>query len=103
MVFGRMPPRWTFSLFWRRALEADLAKSQSHRRGGPVNRRKETAAALLGAIASEPGQPDHVAPAYEDPAEWLVKEVNRRRTSRRRIRNHDPRSATASPAFFRAG
>ncbi len=32
---------------------------------------------MLGAIASELGiASDHVAPAYEDPAEWLVKEAN---------------------------
>ena len=45
--------------------------------GQQTGASKETAEALLGAIASELGiAPDYIAPAYEDPAEWLVKEAN---------------------------
>ena len=45
--------------------------------GEETGATNENAEALLGAIASELGvAPDFVAPAYEDPAEWLVKEAN---------------------------
>ena len=75
---GESLPRWTFSLYWRRD-------------GKPIWRNPESIAAedeetgatsakaktLLGAIASELGiEPDYVAPAYEDPVEWLVKEAD---------------------------
>src|SRR5271157_5512126 len=37
----------------------------------------DKAEALLGAIAGELGvDPTYIAPAYEDPAEWIVKEGN---------------------------
>ncbi|MCM2290839.1 transglutaminase family protein [Allorhizobium sp. BGMRC 0089] len=75
---GESLPRWTFSLYWRRdglpvwqnpelvALE-DKNYQVTH----------EDAAKLLQAIAVELDiAPTHVMPAYEDPAEWLIKEAN---------------------------
>lgn len=75
---GESLPRWTFSLFWRRdgvpvwknpelvAQEAEDYKSTAEDAG----RFMESFAEKLG-IA-----PDHAQPAYEDPAEWILKEAN---------------------------
>ncbi len=75
---GESLPRWTFSLYWRRDLKPiwqNLARIAAE--GEQTGASKETAEALLGAMASELGiASDFIAPAYEDPAEWLVKEAN---------------------------
>ena len=75
---GESLPRWTFSLYWRRDgkpiwQNPDLiAEEGAHR---PVT--EDDAGRLLTAIAGELGLPaENVAPAFEDPAEWLVKEAN---------------------------
>ncbi|SFC71892.1 DUF2126 domain-containing protein [Tropicimonas isoalkanivorans] len=75
---GETLPRWTFSLYWRGDGEPiwrdpDLiAKEDEAGEVGP-----EDAAALLRGMAEEIGvDPDHVQPAYEDPAEWILKEAN---------------------------
>ena len=75
---GESLPRWTFSLYWRRDLKPIWQNPERiAAEGQQTGASKESAEALLGAIASELGiAPDHVAPAYEDPAEWLVKEAN---------------------------
>src|SRR5271167_1994331 len=75
---GESLPRWTFSLFWRRDGKPIWQNPQRiAAEGQQTGASKETAQALLGGIASELGiESDYVAPAYEDPAEWLVKEAN---------------------------
>ncbi|MBU1176072.1 MAG: transglutaminase family protein [Alphaproteobacteria bacterium] len=83
---GESLPRWTFSLYWRRdgkpiwhdpSLIAEETKDdtieQSPTAGGDAGK----AEALLDGIAVDLGvDPGFVAPAYEDPAEWIVKEGN---------------------------
>ncbi|MEF0940719.1 transglutaminase family protein [Rhizobium sp. BR 362] len=75
---GESLPRWTFSLYWRRDglpiwSNPDLIANEG--RNYSVN--EDDAGRLLTAIAGELDiEPDYVAPAFEDPAEWLVKEAN---------------------------
>jgi uncharacterized protein (DUF2126 family)/transglutaminase-like putative cysteine protease len=75
---GESLPRWTFSLYWRRDglpiwLDEKLIASESQ--SYPVER--PDAERLLAAIATELDiDPALVAPVYEDPAEWIVKEAN---------------------------
>jgi uncharacterized protein (DUF2126 family)/transglutaminase-like putative cysteine protease len=75
---GETLPRWTFSLYWRRdgkpvwhdpdLIATEAADSQ------PTPQQAET---LLTTIAQELGlPPENVVPAFEDPAEWIVKEGN---------------------------
>ena len=75
---GETLPRWTFSLFWRRdggALWSDPARIAEE--GDQTGDGAPEAAALLGAMAETLGVDGaHVQPAFEDPAEWLVKEAN---------------------------
>ena len=75
---GETLPRWTFSMFWRKDghpiwKDADLlAREDTREDVGP-----DDAQALLTEIArslSVPGE--NVLPAFEDPAEWIVKESN---------------------------
>ncbi|PBC04546.1 transglutaminase family protein [Mesorhizobium sp. WSM3860] len=73
---GESLPRWTFSLFWRTDGEpvwrdpSLIARETSTVPVGP-----EHAAGLLTAIAGELGiDKAMVSEAYEDPAEWLLKE-----------------------------
>ena len=75
---GETLPRWTFSLYWRRDgkpiwTDPDLIAPEVT---GKVATR-EQAAQFLQTIASELGlEADYVLPAFEDPAEWIVKEGN---------------------------
>ncbi len=75
---GESLPRWTFSLYWRRDDKPvwnnpDLIAVES--RDHKVSH--EDAARLLQAIATELDiATENVMPAYEDPAEWIVKEAN---------------------------
>lgn len=75
---GESLPRWTFSLYWRKDgipiwSNPDLIAVEA--RDHKVTH--EDAAQLLQAIAVELDIPtDNVTPAYEDPAEWIVKEAN---------------------------
>ncbi len=75
---GETLPRWTFSLYWRRdgkPIWQDQALIAEE--GADTKATADTAQALLGEIAGELGLPaDHVVPAFEDPAEWIVKEGN---------------------------
>ncbi|WP_337180903.1 transglutaminase family protein [Shinella sp.] len=75
---GESLPRWTFSLYWRRDgkpiwRNADLIAEE----GSDAGVGQDDAKAILTGIAEELGvEPDMVQPAYEDPAEWIVKEGN---------------------------
>ena len=75
---GESLPRWTFSLYWRRdgkPIWRDAALIAPERPGHEC--RRTEGGGLLGAIASELGvESGYVAPAYEDPAEWLLKEAD---------------------------
>ncbi len=75
---GESLPRWTFSLYWRRdgkPIWSDASLVAGEREETAVNNDK--AEALLGAIAAELDlDKGYVAPAYEDPVTWIVKEAN---------------------------
>ena len=75
---GKSLPRWTFSLYWRR--DGKPIWSNPKRiaaEGEETGANNPKAEAFLDAMASELGvDADYVAPAYEDPAEWIVKEGN---------------------------
>ena len=75
---GETLPRWTFSLYWRKdgqPIWQDpelLAREDTHEDVGPAD-----AQALLNGIAAALEVPsDNVLPAFEDPAEWVIKEGN---------------------------
>lgn len=75
---GETLPRWTFSLYWRRDgkplwRNADLIAGETESlHAGP-----KEAEALLKAVAENLAvDRDYVVPAYEDPADWLLKEAN---------------------------
>ncbi|MEM8570990.1 MAG: transglutaminase family protein [Pseudomonadota bacterium] len=75
---GESLPRWTFSLYWRRDekpiwQDASLIAEETAQTGaGP-----EQAESLLNGSAQELGlKPGFVVPAFEDPAEWIIKEGN---------------------------
>ncbi len=75
---GETLPRWTFSLYWRRDEQPIwrnpelIAKEADDTKVGP-----DEAKAVLRHIAESIAvDPDHVQPAYEDPAEWILKEGN---------------------------
>ncbi len=75
---GESLPRWTFSLYWRRDEKPiwsnpDLIAGEAQQTGaGPAE-----AETFLKAFAEEVGlEPENVLPAFEDPAEWIVKEGN---------------------------
>ena len=69
-------PRWTFSLYWRADGEpvwSDPSLIAGEQQGGKVG--PEDARNVLTAIADGLGvSPEMVAEAYEDPAEWLLRE-----------------------------
>ncbi|KQY11320.1 DUF2126 domain-containing protein [Rhizobium sp. Root482] len=75
---GESLPRWTFSLYWRRDgkpiwHEPALIATEGSKSGAT----EEQAGALLTGIARELDiEPEMVLPAFEDPAEWIVKEGN---------------------------
>ncbi|WP_134679242.1 DUF2126 domain-containing protein [Paracoccus ravus] len=75
---GESLPRWTFSLYWRRDGQPvwqnpDLIAAEGVDQHATPLQSQE----LLREIAGELGVPQqNVMPAYEDPAEWLVKEAN---------------------------
>ena len=75
---GETLPRWTFSLYWRadgKPIWNDvglIAKEDADAKVGP-----NEAEALLKAIATQLAVPtDMVTPAFEDPAQWILKEAN---------------------------
>ena len=75
---GETLPRWTFSLYWRRDgkpvwTDAGLIAPE----GQDASVGAPEAKALLSQIADRLGVgADYVAAAFEDPAEWIVKEGN---------------------------
>ncbi len=75
---GESLPRWTFSLYWRKDglpiwQNPDLIATE----GTDAGVTADDAGKLLTAIARELAiEPEMVLPAYEDPAEWIVKEGN---------------------------
>ncbi|SES31184.1 Uncharacterized conserved protein, DUF2126 family [Tranquillimonas rosea] len=75
---GETLPRWTFSLYWRkdgRPIWRDpvLIAGETAQTGAAP----ETARAFLEGMAERLGvDPAMTLPAYEDPAEWLVREQN---------------------------
>ena len=73
---GESLPRWTFSLYWRADGEpvwSDPALIAGEKEGGKAG--PEDARAVLSAIADGLGvSGEMVAEAYEDPAEWLLRE-----------------------------
>ncbi|WP_207100352.1 DUF2126 domain-containing protein [Paracoccus shandongensis] len=75
---GETLPRWTFSLYWRRDGQPvwqnpDLIAREADTGAATPLQAQE----LLREMAAELGvSDDNVLPAYEDPAEWLVKEAN---------------------------
>jgi uncharacterized protein (DUF2126 family)/transglutaminase-like putative cysteine protease len=73
---GESLPRWTCSLYWRRdgkpVWHDDKLVAGEHGDVAP-----DKADALLQTIAGELGiDADYVVPAFEDPAEWIIKEAN---------------------------
>lgn len=74
---GESLPRWTFSLFWRRDgvpvwRDASLIADEKTDHAAD----EAQARVLLTAIAGELRLPaENVLPAYEDPAEWILKEA----------------------------
>ncbi len=75
---GETLPRWTFSLYWRRdgkPIWSDPGLIAAEGADAPAT--PDQAAQLLHAIAAELGVPaENVLPAFEDPAEWIIKEGN---------------------------
>jgi uncharacterized protein (DUF2126 family)/transglutaminase-like putative cysteine protease len=75
---GESLPRWTFSLFWRRDAKPiwDDVERFAPEEGGR-DYGHEDAQAFLCEVASQLDvSPEMVVPAYEDPAEWIIKEGN---------------------------
>ena len=75
---GETLPRWTFSLYWRKDdkpiwKDAGLIAEE----GAQTEATSSDAGKLLNLIAEglDIGA-DHVVPAFEDPAEWIIKEGN---------------------------
>jgi uncharacterized protein (DUF2126 family)/transglutaminase-like putative cysteine protease len=75
---GETLPRWTFSLYWRKDgkpiwRDAALIAEEGAKTGVGSLQAQE----LLREIAAELEVDEaNILPAYEDPAEWLVKEAN---------------------------
>lgn len=75
---GETLPRWTLSLYWRKDgkpiwRNADLVAPED----ADTEVGKGEAETLLVTMAETLGvEPEMVLPAYEDPAEWIVKEGN---------------------------
>ncbi|MEM9317435.1 MAG: transglutaminase family protein [Pseudomonadota bacterium] len=75
---GETLPRWTFGLYWRRdggPIWADASLIAEE--GADAQATPDAAAALLAGMAERLDlDTEHVQAAFEDPAEWLVKEAN---------------------------
>ncbi|OYU48054.1 MAG: IMP dehydrogenase [Rhizobiales bacterium PAR1] len=75
---GETLPRWTFSLYWRTDSQPiwqnpDLIAEE----GAKTGANAQMAEALLKEMATELDlAADYILPAFEDPAEWLVREAN---------------------------
>ena len=75
---GETLPRWTFSLYWRRdGVPVWSDERLIARETGDTGAKPADAGRLAGAIAEELDlSPDYVQPAFEDPAEWILREAN---------------------------
>jgi uncharacterized protein (DUF2126 family)/transglutaminase-like putative cysteine protease len=75
---GESLPRWTFSLYWRKDGEPIWRDANLIARENPSEKATpEQALAICAAVAQKLDiTPDHVVPAYEDPAEWVLKEAD---------------------------
>ncbi|ESY67430.1 MULTISPECIES: transglutaminase family protein [Mesorhizobium] len=74
---GETLPRWTFSLYWRTDGQPVWSDPSliAHEKSAADNVGPQQAGNLLTAIAGELGiDTSMVSEAYEDPAEWLIKE-----------------------------
>ena len=75
---GETLPRWTFSLYWRadgHPIWQDPALIAEE--GAKTGATTEDAERLLQQMAQDLAlEPECILPAYEDPAQWLVKEAN---------------------------
>jgi uncharacterized protein (DUF2126 family)/transglutaminase-like putative cysteine protease len=75
---GESLPRWTFSLYWRRdgvpiwRNPGLIAEEGSETGAGP----KQAEALLRGIAEALEVSPEMVVPAFEDPAQWILKEAN---------------------------
>ncbi|MEM9811342.1 MAG: transglutaminase family protein [Pseudomonadota bacterium] len=73
---GETLPRWTFSLFWRRDAKPIWHDLELVAEESAEGATAEGAEALLTGIAERLEVPtENVLPAYEDPAEWIVREA----------------------------
>jgi uncharacterized protein (DUF2126 family)/transglutaminase-like putative cysteine protease len=75
---GETLPRWTFSLYWRRDGKP-IWSDEKLIAAEKVETKATTSEAetFLVALGDELGlTADYVAPAYEDPAQWILKEGN---------------------------
>jgi uncharacterized protein (DUF2126 family)/transglutaminase-like putative cysteine protease len=74
---GETLPRWTFSLYWRRDghpvwKNPELVAQEAQ----DYNVGPDQAGAFLKGFAEKLGiDPEYAQPAYEDPAEWILKEA----------------------------
>ncbi|MFN3144000.1 MAG: DUF2126 domain-containing protein [Paracoccaceae bacterium] len=75
---GETLPRWTFSLYWRndgKPVWSDAALVAQE--GADTGVGKAESQAFLERMAEKLSVPsDFVVPAYEDPAEWIIREAN---------------------------
>lgn len=103
---GETLPRWTFSLYWRKDGQPIwhnpdlLAREDTAEDVGP-----EDAQNLLTQIAASLAVPrENVLPAFEDPAEWIIKEGNLPANVTPRIRSlPTPKNARALPVCLNVG
>ena len=74
---GESLPRWTFALYWRRdgkPIWRDSALIAAE--ADDLHATPDQAGALLAELSGRLGiSADHVVPAYEDPAHWVLKEA----------------------------
>lgn len=73
---GESLPRWTFSLYWRKdGLPIWQNPALIAEEGADAGVDADDAQKLLSGIATHLGiEKELVLPAYEDPAEWIIKE-----------------------------
>lgn len=75
---GETLPRWTFSLYWRKDgkpiwRDPDLIAQEQSQTGATAEDAGKLLATIAERLEIDPGM---VVPAYEDPAEWILKEGN---------------------------
>ncbi len=73
---GETLPRWTFSLFWRRDGQPVWKNPELIARETAKDANAEQAGQFMKTFAGNLGlDEDYTLPAYEDPAEWILKEA----------------------------